>query len=114
MIANKDILLLGIDIGTTGTKCSFYDLRGKIVAHAYEEYPMIHPNEGWTEQNPAKWWSAVISNLNKCFYKQNINKQRVSAISVSCTNALTIVDKNGNPLYNAIGHHDLRSDKQVK
>lgn len=114
MIANKDILLLGIDIGTTGTKCSFYDLRGKIVAHAYEEYPMIHPNEGWTEQNPAKWWSAVISNLNKCFYKQNINKERVSAISVSCTNALTIVDKSGNPLYNAIGHHDLRSDKQVK
>ena len=39
---DKD-LLLGIDIGTTGTKCSVYDFRGIRVASAYREYPMIHP-----------------------------------------------------------------------
>ena len=35
---DKD-LLLGIDIGTTGTKCSVYDFRGIRVASAYREYP---------------------------------------------------------------------------
>ena len=37
---DKD-LLLGIDIGTTGTKCSVYDLNGKREASAYREYSMI-------------------------------------------------------------------------
>lgn len=50
---DKD-LLLGIDIGTTGTKCSVYDLNGKRVASAYREYSMIHPRPGWTEQDPPK------------------------------------------------------------
>lgn len=48
---HKD-LLLGIDVGTTGTKCSVYDFHGKRVASAYREYPMIHPRPGWTEQDP--------------------------------------------------------------
>ena len=47
---HKD-LLLGIDVGTTGTKCSVYDFNGKRVASAYREYPMLHPRPGWTEQD---------------------------------------------------------------
>ena len=59
---DKD-LLLGIDIGTTGTKCSVYDFRGIRVASAYREYPMIHPRPGWTEQDPSRWWDTVCCNL---------------------------------------------------
>jgi len=46
---HKD-LLLGIDVGTTGTKCSVYDIHGKRVASALREYPMLHPRPGWTKQ----------------------------------------------------------------
>ena len=53
-MGNKD-LLLGIDIGTTGTKCSVYDFSGNKVASAYREYPMLHPRENWTEQEPLQW-----------------------------------------------------------
>lgn len=114
MSIDENTLLLGIDVGTTGTKCSLYDLKGTIVAHAYQEYPMIHPQEGWTEQDPARWWEAVQNNLRDCFTRQGIDSSRVAAIGVSCTNALTLVDKDGNPVYNAIGHHDLRADPQVE
>ena len=36
-------LILGIDIGTTGTKCTIYNYSGEIAASAYQDYPMIHP-----------------------------------------------------------------------
>lgn len=41
-MTQNETLLLGIDIGTTGTKCAIYDLKGELVAHAYQEYSMIH------------------------------------------------------------------------
>lgn len=42
---HKD-LLLGIDVGTTGTKCLVYDFNGGRVASAYREYLTFHPRPG--------------------------------------------------------------------
>ena len=58
-MTQNETLLLGIDIGTTGTKCAIYDLKGELVAHAYQEYSMIHPQPSWAEQDPHRWWNAV-------------------------------------------------------
>lgn len=113
MSTDENILLLGIDVGTTGTKCALYDLKGNLVAHAYQEYPMIHPQECWTEQDPHRWWNAVQANLQDCFGRQGIDSARVASIGLSCTNAMTLVDRTGEPVYNAIGHHDKRADPQV-
>ena len=62
-MTQNETLLLGIDIGTTGTKCAIYDLKGELVAHAYQEYSMVHPQPSWTEQDPHRWWNAVQTNL---------------------------------------------------
>ncbi|MCI8649362.1 MAG: carbohydrate kinase [Anaerotruncus sp.] len=113
MAIDENTLLLGIDVGTTGTKCALYNLSGEIVAHAYQEYQMLHPQEGWTEQDPNRWWNAVQADLQNCFVRQGIDSGRIAAIGVSCTNALTLVDAQGEPVYNAIGHHDLRADPQL-
>ena len=107
-------LLLGIDIGTTGTKCTIYRTNGEQAAHAYTEYPMIHPHEAWTEQDPHRWWEAVIQNLSDIFKNQGINNSQIAAIGLSCTNAVTLVDQEGEPVYNAIGHQDKRADAQVE
>lgn len=107
-------LILGIDVGTTGTKCTLYDFSGNKVATAYTEYPMIHPQDNWTEQNPDQWWSAVCSNLQDIFKNQGIDSGRIAVIGPSSTNAIVLVDRQGNPLYNAIGLHDQRSGEQVQ
>ena len=83
MSTDENILLLGIDVGTTGTKCALYDLKGNLVAHAYQEYPMIHPQECWTEQDPHRWWNAVQANLQDCFGRQGIDSARVASIGLS-------------------------------
>lgn len=107
-------LLLGIDIGTTGTKCSVYDFRGNKIAHSYQEYPMVHPKDNWTEQDPEQWWRAVQNNLLSIFRNQNINNERIAAVGISSTNAVVLVDEKGIPLYNAICLHDQRSVSQVR
>lgn len=112
-MTQNETLLLGIDIGTTGTKCAIYDLKGELVAHAYQEYSMIHPQPSWAEQDPHRWWNAVQTNLHNCFEQQGIDSSRIASIGLSCTNAMTLVDEAGEPVYNAIGHHDKRADPQV-
>ncbi len=53
-------LLLGIDVGTSGTKAVLLRVDdGSAVAQATEEYPVAVPREGWSEQHPADWWAAA-------------------------------------------------------
>jgi len=52
--------LLGIDIGTSGTKGVLMDREGKISARAGREYSIDIPQPGWAEQDPKMWWEATI------------------------------------------------------
>lgn len=107
-------LLLGIDIGTSGTKCSLYRLDGSMEASAYQEYPMLHPQPGWAEQEPERWWKAVCENLQDCFVRQGVDSGRIAAVGVSGTNAVVLVDAEGRALGHALGLHDQRSSAQLR
>ena len=47
--------LIGIDIGTSGTKTVLFDTEGNVIASATIEYPLSQPQNGWAEQDPADW-----------------------------------------------------------
>ena len=49
--------ILGIDIGTSGTKTILVDDQGRVIAAKTIEYPMETPKPGWTQQNPQDWWN---------------------------------------------------------
>ena len=55
--------LIGIDIGTSGTKSALFDLDGNVIASATAEYPLYQPQNGWAEQEPSDWWDAVCKTL---------------------------------------------------
>ncbi len=57
--------LIGIDIGTTGTKSVLFDLCGNAVASATAEYPLSQPQNGWAEQSPDDWWYAACTTLRE-------------------------------------------------
>ena len=40
--------LLGIDLGTSGTKTVLFDQNGKGICSATVEYPLYQPQNGWT------------------------------------------------------------------
>jgi len=45
--------LIGIDIGTSGWKSILIDGEGKVIGYSLQEYPLLFPRPGWTEQDPA-------------------------------------------------------------
>lgn len=61
--------LLGIDVGTSGTKTAIFAEDGRLVASATVEYPLCQPHEGWAEQNPEDWWGAVVESIRRALAK---------------------------------------------
>ncbi len=111
--ATDSPLVLGIDVGTTGTKCTIYDLSGQPVASAYREYAMIHPREGWVEEDPNLWWQAAAENTRLCIERDGIDPARIAGVGVSCTNSFIPLDADGTVLYNAILQLDQRAAAEV-
>src|SRR5689334_9144399 len=75
--------LLGIDIGTSGTKTLICDQKGKVLATALAEHPISSPKPGWSEQNPEDWWKAVGKATKAVVKKARVKAGDVSAIGLS-------------------------------
>lgn len=50
--------LIGIDVGTSGTRVLAVTTEGRLVAEATRPHELLTPRPGWTEQHPAEWWEA--------------------------------------------------------
>jgi len=75
--------LLGIDIGTSGTKGVLMDREGKIYARAGREYSIDIPQPVWAEQNPKMWWEATIQVIRELVKESEINSQKIRGIGLS-------------------------------
>ena len=99
--------LLGIDVGTTGTKTILFSTGGEIIAHAYKGYPLSNLRVGESEQNPLDWWNAIIETVREV--TADIDVSGVLAISLSTQGGTLVpVDKDGNPVRPAIVWNDIR------
>ncbi|MEA4889155.1 MAG: FGGY family carbohydrate kinase [Clostridiaceae bacterium] len=103
-----DGLLLGLDIGTTGTKCLAVDADGTIIRQAYQSYPTSTPQPGFAEQNAEDWWQAVLTTVRTCLPEEEL-RHAVTAIGLSSQGgSLVPIDVNGSPLRPAIVWLDQR------
>lgn len=75
--------LIGIDIGTSGTKTVLFDEVGGVIADSLMEYPMYQPQNGWAEQLPSDWWQAVVGTLADVMKKSGIAPGEVAGIGLS-------------------------------
>ncbi len=75
--------LLGIDIGTSGTKTLICDHKGRVLATAMAEHDLSSPEPGWSEQNPKQWWSATCKATKAVLKKAGVNGGQVTAIGLS-------------------------------
>ena len=75
--------LLGIDIGTSGTKAILIDETGRVLARATEEYPLYSPKSLWSEQNPSDWWAATVGTVRAVLAKSGIEAKEIAGIGLS-------------------------------
>ena len=75
--------LIGLDIGTSGTKCILADDEGTVIASSTQEYPLYTPKPGWAEQDPQDWWDAVVRGLKVILGKADVNPADIAGLSYS-------------------------------
>jgi xylulokinase len=101
-------LLLGIDVGTTGTKSLLLQANGRIISEAYRSYELTRPGPLQVEQDATLWWQAVIETVKECL--QNVDASEIVALSISAQGGSVVaVDEDGTPLALARSWLDRRA-----
>ena len=75
---------LGIDIGTSGVKAILIDRAGKALGdETAKSVEPVRPHPGWSEQNPADWWGAVLEACDKLSKSHPAEMAAVTGIGLS-------------------------------
>lgn len=107
--------LLGIDIGTSGTKTVLFDEAGNPIESCTIEYPLYQPYNGWAEQEPSDWWNASRDSIKAVIQKSGINSRDIKGIGLSGQmHGLVMLDSNGNVLRRSIIWCDQRTGKECE
>jgi len=105
--------LLGIDLGTSGTKTVLFDTKGTPVASHTVEYPLLQPRNGWAEQDPHDWWRAVRETVRAVLAKSGAKSGEVKGVGLSGQmHGLVMLDGEGHVLRSAILWCDGRTQAQ--
>ena len=107
--------LLGVDLGTSGTKTVLFDEWGVTLASASEEYPMAQPKNGWAEQDPDDWWRATQHTIRAVLEKSGVAAKDVVSLGISGQmHGLVLTDKEGRVLRPAILWCDGRTGEECE
>lgn len=106
-------LLLGIDIGTSGTKALLIDDDGRVIGSSTVEYPLYTPFPSWSEQEPEDWWRATKEAVLSVINKTGVSPKLIKGIGLSGQmHGSVFLDEKGNVIRRAILWNDQRTAKQ--
>ena len=107
--------LIGIDLGTSGTKTVLFDTKGNVIAHKTVEYPMYQPQNGWAEQDPQDWWNAAAETIRSVIAQSGVNPADIRGLGISGQmHGLVMLDKEGKVLRRSIIWCDQRTAKECE
>jgi len=106
--------LLGIDIGTSGTKTLICDEQGTVLATAMSEHDIASPRPGWSEQDPRQWWDATGKATRAVLKKAKVSKDDISGVGLSgqMHGSVFLADRSDEPLRPALLWNDQRTQDQ--
>ncbi len=73
--------LIGVDLGTMGTKAAIFDTGGNLVALAFEESKLLYPKPGWVEQEPEDFYLSSLRTIKECLEKSGVEPGEVAALA---------------------------------
>jgi len=108
--------LIGIDVGTGGSRAVLIDPAGNIVASATVEHkPFVSLQTGWAEQDPRDWWRASAAAIRSAITKAAIPAEDIKAVGLSGQmHGAVLLDADDEVLRPAIIWCDQRSADQCR
>ena len=105
--------LIGVDIGTSGTKTILIDASGNVLAHALAEYPLFTPKPLWSEQNPQDWWTATCATIKSVVEKSGVDAREIKGAGLSGQmHGSVFLDENAAVLRPALLWNDQRTQAE--
>ncbi|HUI05691.1 MAG TPA: xylulokinase [Verrucomicrobiae bacterium] len=105
--------LLGIDVGTTGSKALLIDPQGTAKASVTTEYPLRTPRPLWAEQDPEAWWRATVTSIKRVLRQSHARAGQVAGIGLTGQmHGLVLLDRHGAVIRPCILWNDQRSAAQ--
>jgi xylulokinase len=105
--------VLGIDVGTTGTKAVIVDLQGGVIARSTHEYPLHTPRPGWAEQEPEDWCKATVAAIRDVIAESGARPEEIRGLGLSGQqHGSVFLDRDGRVLREALLWCDQRTAGQ--
>src|SRR5712672_2664871 len=103
------MLVLALDLGTTGNRAIIFDRNTHIVASCYREFRQIFPQPGWVEHDPSEIWESTRTVISEACAQ--VDASQIVAVGVTNQRETIVAwdPKTGHPLYNAIVWQDRRT-----
>jgi xylulokinase len=113
---DMSIHLLGIDVGTGGTRALLIDESGAVIASAIHEHePFASPRSGWAEQDPHDWWRACQGAVRKLLAESRVPASEIACIGLSGQmHGAVLLDKNDEVLRPALIWCDQRTAAECR
>ncbi|MFT6022373.1 MAG: xylulokinase [Ascidiaceihabitans sp.] len=107
-------MFIGLDLGTSGLRALLVDANGTAVASADASYGVMHPHQGWSEQDPTDWVEACKTVMSDLIAQHPQAMRDVRGIGLSGhMHGATLLDDAGDVLRPCILWNDTRSHVQA-
>ena len=107
--------VLGIDVGTGGTRALIMGSNGRVFAATAEHEPFASPKTGWAEQHPEDWWRAAGIAIHKALAKGQLRSEQISSVGFSGQmHGAVMLDDCGDVVRPALIWCDVRTEKQCR
>lgn len=103
--------IIAIDQGTTSSRAIVFELQGKIMATAQQEFPQHYPHSGWVEHDPQDLLDSTINTCRRAIRAAKAAGVHPSTIGITNQRETTVVwdRQTGEPVHNAVVWQDRRT-----
>jgi xylulokinase len=101
--------LIGVDLGTSGTKAALYQIDGKLISDASVEVPLFYPKPGVVEQENEDFYASAAQTVRTCIESSGVEPKAIAAIAFDSQMAgVGLIDEDFKPITRFDSWLDMR------
>jgi xylulokinase len=107
--------LIGVDLGTSGTKAALYHVDGSLLAQSSAEVPLHHPKPGIVEQDNQDFYNTAAQTISACVRESKIDPNEIAALAFDSQMAgVGLIDEDFNPVARFDSWLDMRCQPYIE